>query len=158
MNEKLYLIVSEVCVSDQPVPPKIVDKIVKYHINPLAVVTKETGIKIFCRNGKGLRSGFRSYRWEKLRGRDGTSEHCFGQEKNGKINTLKKGAIDIRCPHFSTTKWYLVEGLLDYTKYTRIIVYPFHIHADYFYEDGKRRVFSSTEDNPELKLRETFKL
>lgn len=142
-----FITIAEMCVTEQLPPLVIVRKIMKYHIIPMQRVYLDLGIRIFCLNSKGLRSGYRPYRWERSLNRDGSSEHTFGQGAKGKINLNKKGGVDWRCENFQLNKEALVASIINNTGYTRIIIHNHHIHTDYKNRDGKTHLFKSDEEN-----------
>lgn len=119
------------CVTEELPPLAIVHKIMNWHIKPMHEVYLKTGLKITCLDSKGMRSGFRPYRWEISRLRSGKSEHTFGQGPKGKINPNKKGAADWRCENFNSYSSYFAISIMLYSKYSRIIIYNHHIHTDY---------------------------
>ena len=142
-----FITIAEMCVTEELPPLVIVRKIMKYHIIPMNKVQLDLGLKVFCLNSKGVKSGYRPYRWEKSLNRDGSSEHTFGQGAKGKINLNKKGAADWRCEDFYLNKLLLVDSIIKNTDYTRIVIYNHHIHADYKNRSGKKYLYKSDEEN-----------
>ena len=111
-------------------------------------VRSDFGKRIYCKDSKGNRSGFRTYRWEVLRNRSGESEHTFGQGPNGVIDLEAKGAVDWRCDNFQINKNELLKLIIEKTKYTRIVIYPFCFHCDYKkVEEDKRVIYKSNSKN-----------
>lgn len=112
-----YFKVSEFCISDEPVPLDIADKILKFHIVPLNKVREDLGFAIW----PSQRSGYRPVWWEKKKGREGNSQHTF----------KGNGAVDLTCKDFADNKWLLLDALIRLTDYTRLAIYPTFIHVDY---------------------------
>lgn len=142
-----FITIADMCVTEELPPLVIVRKIMKYHIKPMHKVYLDLGLRIFCIDSKGMRSGYRPYRWEISRLRSGKSEHTFGQGPKGKINLNKKGAADWRCENFLLNKNRLVDSIIKNTDYNRIIIYNHHIHTDYVGNNLKIKVFKADEKN-----------
>jgi len=140
-----FITIAEMCVSKETPPLVIVRKIMKYHIIPMHKVYLDLKIRIVCLNHKGLKSGYRPYRWEKSRLKKGDSEHTFGQGPKGSINLNKKGAADWRCEDFQLNKQKLISSIIKNTNYTRLIIYNHHIHTDYKFKKGALYVFKSND-------------
>jgi len=131
---KVYFTISELCITADPIPLEVSDKLLKYHITPMNKVRTELNVAIHCQTSKGLNSGYRSKDWEISHGRSGNSQHTF----------IGKGAIDWRCSFFPTNKTQLLELIIKHTDYTRMAVYDSFIHCDYkTTSDGKRQLFTS---------------
>lgn len=109
--------IREFCITDEPVPQGVADKIFKYHMNPMQVVRERLEDPIIV----SRRSGYRPVKWELERGRNGNSQHTF----------RGKGAADYR---INSDNWGLLLCLIkDWTEYSRICIYPNNsfIHCDY---------------------------
>ena len=127
---KLNFKVSDFNISGEPIPEDIADKILQLHILPAQAVREDLGIPVW----PSMKSGYRSASWEKSRGRNGRSQHCFEE----------KGATDYTCKNFKSNSDLLLESLIENTEYTRFAVYSTFIHADYkLTASGQREVFSS---------------
>lgn len=151
-----FITIAEMCVTEDLPPLVIVRKIMKYHIKPMHKVHLHLGLRIFCLDSKGIRSGYRPFRWEISRLRSGNSEHTFGQGAKGKINLNKKGASDWRCESFQLNKQKLVESILLNTDYTRVVIYNHHIHTDYKNRSGSKRLYKSNDNNDWKLIRELW--
>jgi len=128
--------ISDFCITDNDIPKVIADRIDLYHKQALERVEKDSGIDIIVSQN----SSWRPYAYELSRGRNGESEHTFGQRKN--IILGDKGATDITCKNFAQNKDALLQSLIDNTDYIRFAVYNNFIHADYRdLHNGKRRLF-----------------
>lgn len=127
------------CIGNLPVPQEIIDKIIMYHTDPVNKVREEVGFPVYASE----ESGFRPYVWEIARGRSGTSEHCYGQKKDGTIDPDDKGAVDWTCENFATNKGTLLASLKKHTKYTRFAMYDGFIHCDFKAIDGYVYEFTS---------------
>lgn len=123
---KLHFSISEFNISGEPIPQDIADKILKHHIEPMNPIREEIGMAIWPSEN----SGYRSYAWEKSKGRSGNSQHTF----------KSKGAVDWTCSDLDLLEKHLIEN----TSYTRIARYSTFIHCDYKAEDGKRYYFKSS--------------
>lgn len=132
--------ISKLCIGGRDVPQKIIDKIIEYHAEPMNVVRHHLGVWITA----SLESGFRPYWWEIANGRNGGSQHCFGQKKSGIIYASEKGAIDWTCKDFKYHWKEMLELIIKHTEYTRIAVYKGFIHCDYkATPSGMREVYKS---------------
>ena len=139
--------IAEMCVTEELPPLSIVYKIMQYHIKPMNQVSKILGFRVYCLDDKGIRSGYRPYRWEISRARNGESEHTFGQGKKGVIDLNKKGASTWRCDDFYSNKYKLLEAIINHTKFTRIVIHNHHIYCDYKIKTKKKYVYNSTDKN-----------
>lgn len=122
--------ISEFNISGRPLPEKIADKILHYHIKPMQPVRDKLKIKMW----PSLKSGYRSVAWEETHGRSGNSQHTFKE----------KGATDWTCEDFIQNKKEFLKEIIELTDYTRMAVYDSFIHCDY--KDtptGKRQIFKS---------------
>lgn len=126
--------ISEFNISGRPIPEKIADKILEYHIVPMQAVRDELQIAIW----PSEKSGYRSKAWELSKGRSGTSQHTF----------QNKGAVDWTCENFTQNKKDLLQSIIDNTEYTRMAIYNSFIHCDYAATNtNKRQIFTSTPDS-----------
>jgi len=116
-------------ITGDDIPENVATKILVYHLLPAIDVRKQLGVPIF----PSQKSCWRPYKWEISKDRDGTSEHCFGQDENGNFNPLSKGACDWTCNNFDKNGKKLLEALIQNTSYTRIAFYKSHnfYHCDY---------------------------
>jgi uncharacterized protein YcbK (DUF882 family) len=109
-------LIPDLCIENCLPKKTIQDKINKYHIDVITPISEELGFSVWASE----KSGYRSPKYEKLKGRSGYSQHCF----NG------KGAVDWTCD-----KQNLVKLLMALVKsdYMRVCLYPDHgfIHCDY---------------------------
>lgn len=122
--------ISDFNISGKPIPEKIADKILKWHILPMQRVRNILKIAIWA----SQKSGYRSVTWEKSRGRSGNSQHCF----------KGKGAVDWTCYKFKENKYDFLKTIIEETDYTRIAVYENFIHCDYRNTNsGKRELYDS---------------
>lgn len=127
---KFNFTLSEFNISGEKIPEDVADKILEYHIIPMQIVRDKLGVSIW----PSLKSGYRSSKWERKRGRSGKSQHCF----------RGKGAVDITCKDFSVTGVTLLDLIVEHTQYTRMAVYRSFIHCDYKpTKSGKRQIFKS---------------
>ena len=145
--KKYFITISDMCVIEELPPLIIVHKIMKYHIKPMNKVFLDTNLRILCLDSKGLKSGYKPYRWEISRAKDGMSEHTFGQGKKGKINLLKKGAACWRCDEFQLNKEKLIKSIIENTNYTRVVIYNCHVYTDYKNTNGSMLIYKSNIDN-----------
>jgi len=128
------------CLVDQhmtQVPVHVADKLVKYHFPILQPIREAMGEPIYI----SKHSGYRSTQWELDNGRDGSSQHTFGDnigdfiERDKHLGALDLTAIDL-------------QGLLNHlleSEYNRVCLYvkKGFIHCDfkgddfsYFIDDG----------------------
>lgn len=123
-----YFNISELCIDQKPVPLDVANKLLKHHIMPMNVVREIYGGPIYA----SQRSGYRSYEWEKARGRSGRSQHVF----------RARGAVDWTGSDLKRL-FVLIYYLTDYT---RIAYYPSanFIHCDYAAESKKVYLGSTT--------------
>ena len=124
-----YLKISDFCITPNPIPQEIADKILAFHIIPLCHVQCNYNHDIMVSE----KSGYRPFTYEKSKGRAGTSEHCF----------QGKGAVDITSDGNLET---LLSDLFTLTDYTRICYYPDKgfIHCDY--KDKKRSYWEADKN------------
>lgn len=109
--------ISDFNISGEPIPEDVADKIYLHHIIPLNKVRNALEIPVW----PSERSGYRSLKWEKSKGRSGNSQHVFRGH----------GATDVTCKDFAENKGVLLEALIKLTDYTRFCIYPSFIHIDY---------------------------
>ncbi len=116
---------------------QVADKINK-HIFELNPIRHKIGLAI------KLTSGYRPVWWEKVRERNGMSEHTYKGD----------GAVDLVCLDMRKL---LME--LSKSEYTRIVFYPVKnfIHCDYKFPERGKRFFVGPEWK-EKKLKELIKL
>lgn len=131
MIMNIYFKISELVITGKTISLDVADKLMRYHIIPMNAVRAHLGRPVWA----SQKSGYRPLYWEKAKGRNGKSEHCF----NG------KGAVDWTC---SGDIDELLAAIIEFTDYTRIAVYYQNhqrfIHCDYKAIDGKRYIYSST--------------
>lgn len=122
--------ISDFCISDAAIPRDVADKIYDYHLLPADEVRHKFGYPVWVSKN----SGYRPFKWEKNKGRDGSSQHTFRD----------KGAADYTAERLTE----LVEMLKRHTSYNRICLYTEHgfVHCDYASEDGNRHYFEAGED------------
>lgn len=135
---KNYFTLSELCITDTPVPLHVADKLIKHHIWIMNPIREKLGAPITA----SQKSGYRPHQWEIKRGRSGDSQHTFGEHPlHPKLTYL--GAIDWTTTDLS--KLDELQALIEqHTPYTRIARYKSFIHCDYKPTDsGKREVFTS---------------
>lgn len=139
-----HFIISDFCISKEPVPQVIADRILLHHIIPLNAVQNCCPFEVYVSySTKGQPSGYRPHKWEIQKGRNGSSQHTFGQHQ---VRILEsKGAVDITCEDFKTNKYELLNALIDHTPYLRIAEYNTFFHCDYKdVDNGKRRFYDSS--------------
>lgn len=135
-----HFLPSDFCISKEDVPVSIMDKIFSYHLMPLNRVQDATPFEVFVSYSvKGQPSSYRPRIYELEHGRNGWSQHTFGQTET-KVVESEKGATDITCEDFATNKEALLEALIKETNYLRFAVYKSFIHADYKDTHGGRRL------------------
>ena len=117
--------ISDFNISGEPIPEDISDKILKWHIIPMQRVRDILGFAIWA----SQKSGYRSFSWEKSKGRTGNSQHTF----------KGKGAVDWTCRNFADNKDKLLEAIIKETDYTRMAIYNSFIHCDYKETDSNSR-------------------
>lgn len=112
---RLYFTISECCITDDPVPQDVADKLLRYHIVPMSRVREAYGAPIYA----SAKSVYRPVSYEKSKGRSGRSQHCF----------RGKGAGDWSAQDMKK----LLEMIAIGTDYTRIAYYPGRrfFHCDY---------------------------
>jgi hypothetical protein len=136
----LYYKISDFNISGERIPEKIADKILEHHIIPMSSVQKIADFMIY----PSAKSGYRSYVWEKARGRSGSSQHTFGEKKSGLVYDVDLGAVDWTCDEFYTNKDILLELIIENTNYLRLSIYDTFIHCDYKNtHKGKRLLFEN---------------
>jgi len=123
-----YFSISDFNISGEPIPEMVADKILRFHIEPLNMVSMNLPFEIIISQN----SGYRSVKWEKSKGRLGNSQHCF----------KGNGAVDLTCKDFDNDFNSLLDALIHYTDYTRFAIYDNFIHCDYAFTPGNRWVFN----------------
>jgi len=123
--------------ADLPITLDVFDKIHR-HKNELNPIRAKLGIPVH------ITSGYRPVWWEKVRDRNGMSEHTYKGD----------GAVDLVCLDMRKL---LME--LSKSGYTRIVFYPVKnfIHCDYKFPERGKRFFVGPEWK-EKKLKELIKL
>lgn len=120
---KIYFTYQEFCITPDPVPVDVADKILKYHFLPLSLVRYTMSAPVYISNN----SGYRPVWWEFEHGRDGSSQHTFSY----------LGAADVTAGDMVR----LLHRLATLTEYCRICYYPnknfFHVD----YKGGERKYF-----------------
>ena len=129
--------ISDFNISGEPIPEKIADKILEFHLSPMEDV--QTCVPYNVK--PSVKSGFRPFSWEKRHGRSGTSQHCFGQQEDLTVDDDAKGATDWTCDDFKDNSEDLLKHMVQYTNYTRYCLYNSFIHADHKPTDGKVQYF-----------------
>lgn len=145
---RTHYVISDFCISNADIPKKVADAILLYHLLPMNAVSDAVDFDVYpSYSVKHQPSGWRPYVWEIARGRNGKSEHTFGQRKT-QIIPNQKGALDITCENFQENKSKLLEALIENTEYLRFAVYDTFIHADYKdTHNGRRLLFTSTKSS-----------
>ena len=124
------ILISELCITPDPVPQDVADKLVEFHILPMMKVRADLNMPIWA----SLKSGYRPEAYELKQGRKGTSEHTF----------KTRGAVDWTTRDFKNTKERFKDSIIRNTKYTRICIYGGFIHCDYKPTlSGKRELYKS---------------
>lgn len=131
---KLFFDISEWFILDGyeaelPLTTDVAQKIMQNHLLEINPVRDELGMPVH------VRSGYRPQWWERMKGRDGDSQHCY----------IEDGATDISIekhsdnPHKSNQTWIRFLRLLKQTSYKRIAYYPElrFFHCDYQGNDRK---------------------
>jgi len=121
--------ISDFNITGEAIPEDVADKIVKHHLVHLWEVEKVLPYEVFV----SAKSGYRSYKYELSKGREGNSQHCF----------FGKGAADITCEDFKENKEELLQALIDKTSYTRFAIYNSFIHCDHAHQIDNRWLFNS---------------
>lgn len=122
--------ISDFNISGKSIPEGVADKILKWHILPMQRVRNVLKFAIWA----SQKSGYRSYYWEKSRGRSGNSQHTF----------KGKGAVDWTCYRFTDNKELLIGEIIKETSYTRLAIYNNFVHCDYKETtNGQRQLFKS---------------
>ena len=124
--------ISDFVIDGKPITCGIADKILLFHIMPLQKVRDFLGKPIWI----SQKSGYRRQSWERARGRNGNSQHCF--RGKGAVDLTWGGDIDV-----------LLDAVVQNTKYKRMAVYYDNnqqfIHCDWKEtSEGKRQIFKST--------------
>jgi len=131
---KLNFNISDFNISGEPIPETVADKILKWHILPMQRVRNLINIAIW----PSQESGYRSYQWEKSRGRSGGSQHTF----------RGRGAVDWTCFKFNENSSLLINYIIDETDYTRIALYKNFVHCDYKQtKTGQRELYNSDSNS-----------
>jgi hypothetical protein len=121
---KIYFDISEYIINPEKdsVPLHVADKIVEHHISIINPIRIELDVPVFVSKN----SGFRSYKWEIDHGRDGDSQHTYGDGQEHP--ELWLGAADYSC-----SKLLELWVKLQQSAYKRVIMYPNKkfIHCDH---------------------------
>lgn len=125
---KRYFSIKEFCKLnglsvELPITPGLADKVLNFHLFPLNDIRTTLGMPIH------IRSGYRPVWFEKTKGRDGDSQHCY----------RAKGATDCSLEKHSEANnkppgdWAHFFKLLKESPYKRIAYYPDKrfFHLDY---------------------------
>lgn len=137
--------ISDFCISNEPIPVIIADRILKFHLIPLNNTQECVWFDIAVSN-KSRKSCYRPFSWEIKKGRTGKSQHTFGQRLSKILN--HKGACDITCENFKENKDALLRALIQNTGYLRFSMYATFIHADYKdLHNGKICIFTSNKQS-----------
>lgn len=126
---KNYFNISDFNISGEAIPQDVADKILKYHIEPMNEIAAKLPFDIIV----SAKSGYRSYKWEKSKGRSGNSHHTF----------RGMGAVDWTCEDFNTNKDEFLAALIEHTDYSRIAEYNTFFHCDYAHQIEDRWLFNS---------------
>lgn len=126
--------ISEFNISGKSIPQRVCDMILLWHIVPMQRVRNVLGIAIW----PSQKSSYRPKWWERLRKRNGKSQHVFED----------KGATDWTCEDFKANKDELLKQMIIHTEYTRLAVYRGFIHGDYkTTPSGRREIYISGKDS-----------
>ena len=110
MNFKL----SELCITADPIHLDVADKLLQFHIAVMQPIRERLNCSIWASE----KSGYRPVAWEKMQGRNGSSEHTF----------KGKGAVDWTCSKPGALGLELLQS-----PYIRLAWYPLRgfYHCDY---------------------------
>ena len=110
-----YFNLSEFCITPDPIPQDVADKILQNFIIPLNPIRHEMGMPIII----SKKSGWRPEWWEKLKDRSGDSQHVF----------KGMGAADLVCDDMKL----LGSNLAYKSPFMRLVYYPKKrfFHVDY---------------------------
>jgi len=147
-----HFLPSQASIGHQAIPQVIADRILLHHIIPLNIVQDNVPFEVII----SAESCYRPYIWEIARGRNGQSQHTFGERKNTILE--QKGACDITCDNYQVNSMELLLALIKHTDYLRLAVYYYwddeagvykgFIHGDYKNtHKGKRLIFTSTKSS-----------
>lgn len=131
---KIYFKLSECCITDDPIPQDVADKLLKYHIIPMSVVRHHQGAPVYASD----HSVYRPVAYEKRKNRNGTSQHCFLPDDDG--------AGDWTADDLDK----LLKNILEHSDYTRVTLYKNKrfIHCDRKYKGSKGiQYFESGSNN-----------
>lgn len=121
---KLHFEISEFLIdrAAKDVPVHVADKILRHHIPIINPIREKLGVAITVSE----HSGFRSFAWERSKGRSGTSQHTFGDAHQNPEFWL--GAADYTCTDFEG----LVRELVA-SEYRRVAIYESRrfVHCDH---------------------------
>lgn len=131
---KNYFTLSELCITPEPIPQEVADKLLLHHILVMNPIRELLGSAITA----SQKSGYRPYAYERARGRSGKSQHTFGYGGEG-VDPGCKGAIDWTTPNLAKLDA-LQDLLIRYSPYTRIARYQTFIHCDYAAPAGAQRM------------------
>lgn len=140
---KWYFTIQEFCITDDPVPQDVADKIIKYHMLPINLVREEFGMPVIV----SLRSGYRPIYYESSKGRSGNSQHNF--KGLGATDYSHSGCWDE-----------FIRLIIKLTDYTRVCWYPNNnfVHCDYNSDERQLFLADSPTDAWQYKVKlEDFK-
>ena len=130
--------ISDFNISGEPIPEHVADTILKHHIEPMQDVSDCMVVNVI----PSIKSSYRSLKWEKEHGRNGSSQHCFGEQPDHTFDKNAKGATDWTCGDFINNKDELLKLIIEHTNYTRFCIYNTFIHCDFKPTlSGKRQLF-----------------
>lgn len=133
-----YFTLSELCITADPLPTEVADKLLLHHILVMNPIRELLGAPITA----SQKSGYRPYAYELARGRNGKSQHTFGYGGPAPDPSCK-GAIDWTTSNRSKLDK-LQELLITHSPYTRIARYTSFIHCDYAApKSGNRMLYQS---------------
>ncbi len=135
---KLYFTFKELCITNDPIPQEVAQKLMVHHIIPMSGVRQAFGSPITA----SQRSGYRNPAWELRHGRNGQSEHCF----------KGLGAIDWTAQNLDR----LQELIIAQTQYTRIARYAGFIHCDYKPNPNGLRILYSSDAQSQWRVVRTL--
>lgn len=146
MNE-VHIIPSELIIdADAPVPIRVQDALVKYHIFPVNAIREVLGVPVWASANSGYRPESYERKKGRIPGKNGRSEWSTHTFKRTERDPYGKGAVDWKT---QANKMFRLGGLLDnMSSYTRIFFYPdkLFFHCDYAFSDRGRRLFIANDN------------